>query len=416
MRSPDRHPRTIPKVPGLEHSLPFLADPYRFIGRQCAALGSEVVALRLLLQPTLAMSGARAAELFYDKTRFVRAGAAPELVQATLFGKGGVQGLDGAEHLLRKQLFLEAVSPARTAALMRHAEAALDAAFADWTRQRRIVLYPAAQRWLTEAACNWAGVVVPAEEIGLRAGQLAALFDHAASGVREHFHARAARRQAEGWCARLVEQERHVPRDPDSVLALVANWRDSSGALLPPRIAAVELLNLLRPTVAVSVFVVFVAHALHQNLACAAVVRQGGPAEALAFVQEVRRSYPFFPALAARVAADFEWEGYHFPAGRRVLLDLYGTNHERARWPQPGAFRPERFLHDAAGLFDLVPQGGGRAEDHHRCPGEDITVRLMLLALRRLIAHRWRAPPQDLRLQLRRMPAVPVSGMEVELG
>ena len=33
----------------------------------------------------------------------------------------------------------------------------------------------------------------------------------------------------------------------------VAAHRDEHGALLPPRIAAVELLNLLRPTVAVSV-------------------------------------------------------------------------------------------------------------------------------------------------------------------
>ena len=34
--------------------------------------------------------------------------------------------------------------------------------------------------------------------------------------------------------------------------------------MLDPRIAAVELLNILRPTVAVSVFITFTAHALHQ--------------------------------------------------------------------------------------------------------------------------------------------------------
>src|SRR5438874_6581565 len=37
---------------------------------------------------------------------FQRAGAAPEALRATLFGKGGVQTLDGASHRRRKALFV----------------------------------------------------------------------------------------------------------------------------------------------------------------------------------------------------------------------------------------------------------------------------------------------------------------------
>jgi fatty-acid peroxygenase len=31
------------RVPGLEHALQLLADPYRWIGRQCPVLGADVV-------------------------------------------------------------------------------------------------------------------------------------------------------------------------------------------------------------------------------------------------------------------------------------------------------------------------------------------------------------------------------------
>jgi fatty-acid peroxygenase len=37
---------------------------------------------------------------------------------------------------------------------------------------------------------------------------------------------------------------------------------------------------------------------------------------------------PFFPAVAARVRRDFDWKGYRLPRGRRVLLDLYGTDYD----------------------------------------------------------------------------------------
>jgi len=50
-----------------------------------------------------------------------------------------------------------------------------------------------------------------------------------------------------------------------SALRVITTHRDLNGALLSPRIAAVELLNMLRPTFAVSVFITFIAHALHHH-------------------------------------------------------------------------------------------------------------------------------------------------------
>lgn len=108
--------------------------------------------------------------------------------------------------------------------------------------------------------------------------------------------------------------------------------------------AAVELLNVIRPVVAIAVYLTFVAHALHRYPHCRHGLRSGDAEYREWFVQEVRRFYPFFPAVVARVRQDFEWRGYAFPAGRRVMLDLYGTDHDVRLWQAPETFRPERFV------------------------------------------------------------------------
>lgn len=45
-------------------------------------------------------------------------------------------------------------------------------------------------------------------------------------------------------------------------------------------------------------------------------------------IQEVRRVYPFFPAVPGRVCTLFEWHGHRFDVDDRVSLDLYGTCHD----------------------------------------------------------------------------------------
>src|SRR5699024_12238002 len=61
------------------------------------------------------------------------------------------------------------------------------------------------------------------------------------------------------------------------------------------------------------------------------------------FIQEVRRFYPFFPVVPARVRSDFVWEGHTFKRGTLTILDLYGTNHDPKTWTNPDVFAPNRF-------------------------------------------------------------------------
>lgn len=400
----------MPRHGAFDSSLAFLADPYRFITRECRRRHSDLFEARILLQPTVCMTGPRAAELFYDTARFARAGAMPEPLRATLVGKGGVQGLDGAAHRHRKAMFMALMTPQCIGRLVEFAAESWDENVRRWATQPKIVLYDALQPLLTRAVCRWAGVPLPEAELPRRSRELTAMFDGAGAIGARHLQSRLSRKRAEHWLSGLVEQVRkgRLPAAPGSPLQAIASHHDVEGRLLAPRVAAVELLNLLRPTVAITVFIVFAAHALHAHPHCRAKLQDGDEGDVERFVQEVRRSYPFFPAVLAKVREDFEWQGWHFPRGRRVMLDLHGSNHDPRSWDDPDAFRPERFRNRPIGAFELMPQGGADHAGQHRCAGEWITIALMKQAVAILARHlRYDVPPQDLRIDMRRLPALP---------
>lgn len=402
----------IPRDPLPESTLALIRDPYRFISKRCERYQSDFFETTLMFQRTLCMRGREAAALFYSPQRFARAGVAPMWLQKTLFGVGGVQGLDGAAHRHRKQMLMSLMTPERIERLAHITSEYWRVALGKWVRRKRVVLYPELREILTRAVCDWAGVPLAESEVKQRTYQLTAMFDQAAAIGLGHFLSRRARRQAEQWITDVIEAIRagryHAPAE--SAAHVIARHRDASGALLDRHIAAVELINVLRPTVAVSVYMTFVAVALHQYPACQQPLRTGETDYAEAFVQEVRRFYPFFPLVMAQARDDFAWKGYHFQKGTKVALDLYGTNHDARIWNEPEAFRPERFLGWDGDPYSLIPHGGGDARRHHRCPGELIAIELMKVALRfftRRIAYE--LPEQNLTIDYRRHPALPRS-------
>lgn len=386
-----------------------LGAPYDYIGDTCSRLGSDLFETRILLRRTICMRGPRPAALFYDEGWFMRRGAMPEPVRATLLGKGGVQGLDGEAHRVRKALFLSLTGDERVVELVTLAGREWLAAIPSWSAAGQLSLYDGIQPILMRAVCAWAGVSLSAAEEKRRTRDVVALFDRAAALGLGHLQARLARRRCEHWLSALIDNVRAGRMVPPagSALEAIAHHRDASGRLLPARIAAVELLNVLRPTVAVSVYIVFVAHALQAFPAAAPDCGEEEAAER--FVQEVRRFYPFFPALMARTRRGFRWGGIAFPKGRRVLLDLHGTNCSDS-WNDAHEFQPERFRAEPSDPFMFIPQGGGEHHRHHRCPGEGITLALMKMALKVFTLRiDYDVPSQDLRIDRTRMPALPVS-------
>jgi fatty-acid peroxygenase len=239
-----------------------------------------------------------------------------------------------------------------------------------------------------------------------------ALFDGAGRSLSSHLRARIARHRAERWLAGIVKRVRDARLDisGDSAVYIVASHADDGRTLLSPRVAACELLNLLRPTVAVSVFIVHAMHALHRYPEWRAILGEAAWSGAALdwFVQEVRRHYPFFPAIVARVKEEFIWRGVRFPRGRRLLLDVYGTNHDERVWTDPEEFDPHRFREARRTPYGFIPQGGGDVRTGHRCPGEQITIELMKVALRFLHKEaRYSLPDQSWILDYSRLPALP---------
>lgn len=402
----------IPRDESIDGTLGLIRDPYGFVQKRCQRYGADLFETRLLLRRTICMTGPEAAQLFYDPDRFRRRGAMPGRVRRTLLGVGGVQGMDGEAHRHRKHMFMSLMTPERIAALGELAADQLRLHAERWASMERVVLYSELQEVLTRAVCAWSGVPLPEAEVDKRTRELTAMFDAAGTIGPRHWWSRLARRRAETWIAGIVEQVRAGRLDPSehSALRVIALHRDLEGKPLSPRIAAVEVLNVLRPTVAASVFITLAAHAMHEHPECRQRLQAGEAGYADLFVQEVRRFYPFFPSVMARTRRAFEWKGYHFPEGVRVMLDLYGTDHDSRSWDAPEAFRPERFRSWDKSPFNFIPQGGGDHHQGHRCPGEWITIALMNVAvdfLARRIAYD--VPEQDLRMNRSRLPALPQS-------
>jgi fatty-acid peroxygenase len=399
----------------IDNTLPLVLEGYGWLPNRRRRAGGDAVHTRLLGQRAVGLGGPEAARFFYDEEHVRRHKAIPGPVLSTLFGHGAVHTLDGETHRVRKALFLSLLTPDGIATLVEQTVVAWQVAIKAWSGQPSVVLFDEASRVLARGVCGWTGVPLADRDVPAMAADMVAMVDGFATLGPRHWRARRARDRREACLARLIEG---VRRDPavapaGSAVQAIAQHRDAGGALLDSRTAAVELLNVVRPTVAVSWFVAFAAHALHRWPAHRAELREGDPVFAEAFAHEVRRFYPFAPFVAGRAAKDLRWHGQPIPAGAFVLLDLYGQNHDPALWPDPYRFDPYRFVGRPIGAYDLIPQGAGDPATGHRCAGEATTVALLRALAVQLARLDYDVPEQDLTIPLRRVPTRPGSGFVI---
>ncbi|MCB0061543.1 MAG: cytochrome P450 [Caldilineaceae bacterium] len=404
--------KSIPQDPAPDNTVALLREGYNFIPHRCQRYHSDLFATRLLLQQTICMRGEAAAQLFYDTDRFSRQGAMPSAVRNSLLGFHGVQGLDGEAHQHRKGMLMSLMVPPRIAALTQLLQQQWHVYIEKWQRREQVVLLDELREVIFSAVCMWSGVPLLAAEVPDRTAQIGERIDGAATIGPLYLQAWQARHTTESWIADVIMRTRagQVNPPPDSALAVISQHRDLDGKLLDANVAAVELINILRPTTAIARWLVFVALALHEHPHYRAKLQEADDEYIEWFVQEVRRYYPFFPMTAACVKEDFTWRDYHFPKGTRVLLDLYGTDHDARLWQKPEKFWPERFREEDVTPFNLIPQGGGDYNMNHRCAGEWITLALMKAGIHMLVeVMDYGVPPQDLTVSLSDMPAAPKS-------
>ena len=415
-QSTPARPGPIPCDPAPDSSIALLREGYGFIPTRCRRYGSDLFETRLMLQRAVCMTGADAARQFYRPDQFTRRGGMPQSTFALIQDNGSVMAMDGEAHRWRKAMFLSLVQPEALRRLADATAAEWRARIRLWPGMAEVTMLEEAQLALCAAVCAWAGLALDANQVRRRTREFAAMVDGTGSVGPRNWRGHWMRSGTERWMRNLIRRIRsgEVAVAENSAAEVVAQHRDRAGRPLDVRVAAVELINVLRATVANARYVVFGALALHEHPQCRETLHGGGDAAMERFVHEVRRFYPFIPFIGGRVLQPFEWRGHGFAQGDWVLMDLYGTNHDPRSWDAPDAFRPERFHNWDGDPYTLVSHGAGDHAAGHRCPGEWITVEQVKTMLSILVHEvSYDVPLQNLAIDLHRMPALPASRLVV---
>lgn len=397
----------------IDSTITLATEGYLFIKNKIDHYQTDVFETRLFGKKVICMSGEEAAKMFYNPDLFQRYGAMPKRIQKTLVGEEAIQTMDGEEHIRRKQLFLSLTSPLYIKNLLSIFNNNIDDYINKWEKSNEVVLFDEMKEILCLTACQWTGIPIIESEVIKRADDFSEMVDAFGAVGPRHWKGRTARGRSEDWISSIIKDVRlnTLNVEKDSVLTKFAFYNDINGNQLSNEIAAIELINVIRPIVAISTYITFTALALYDNPECAGKLITDYSNYYEMFVKEVKRFYPFGPFLGAKVKNDFNWRQFEFEKGMLVILDIYGTNHDSEIWERPFDFWPERFKEWDGSLFNFIPQGGGHASKGHRCPGEGITNEIMKASIDLLINKiEYEVPKQDLNFSLTKMPTLPESG------
>jgi cytochrome P450 len=131
-----------------------------------------------------------------------------------------------------------------------------------------------------------------------------------------------------------------------------------------------------------------------------------------AVVKETLRLRPVVPIVLRLLKAPMEIAGYELPAGVAVAPCILLMHTREDIYPEPYAFRPERFLERPAGTYTWIPFGGGV----RRCLGGSFAIFEMKAVLRAIAAGIARLEPDRAapeRVTRRAVTLVPARGARV---
>jgi cytochrome P450 len=193
--------------------------------------------------------------------------------------------------------------------------------------------------------------------------------------------------------ARLLAEIARRRQDPalserDDVLALLLRARDENGEPMTDRELRDELVTLLlagHETTATALAWAFdyLLHNLQplERLTDDCRRDDGGEDYLDAVVQEVLRLRPPIAFVDRRLTAPLELDGYPLPAGTIVAPCIYLAHRRPDLYPEPGSFRPERFLERPPETYSWLPFGGGV----RRCVGASFATFEMKVVLRTIL-------------------------------
>jgi cytochrome P450 len=416
-----------PRLPALAQGLWFAMRPVDYF-EICRERYGDPFTVRLPSTPPVVMFSEPSAirDIFTGDEDLLRAGEATVILRP-IVGANSLLLLDGARHLRERRMMMPPFHGERMRTYADVMREATERAIAAWPVGRPFPL-------LAETQAITLDVIVRAV-FGMSEGpSMAALSDRlrrfVAAAVNPIYLWRRLqvdlgpltpwgrfvrlRREIDG----LLDAEIAARRDAggperNDVLSLLLAARDEHGAPMGDAELRDELMTLLvagHETTASSL-----AWAGHRILTEPGVrERASSDGEYLdAAVKETLRMNPVIPDVLRIVKEPIRIGGIDLPAGVAVAPNIYAAHHRPEAWPEPHAFRPERFLGARPGPYEFFPFGGGM----RRCLGAAFALYEMRIVLSTILAGAELriAPGYRLRVVRRNITWAPSDGMPVVL-
>ena len=371
-----------PREPAALQTVEWIARPTAFL-RRCRARHGDPFTVRVAWAdaPMVLVSDPEEIRRVFAADPDVLHGGASSTILEPFAGRSSILLLDGPEHLRQRRLLLppfhgEALEPWReTIAALARAELAAWAPGRPLRTHARMqaltldvilrVVFGARERPALRAAIRRA-LDMTASLPRLVAMSLAPAtrgpFLRAVHDVDALLYAELTHDGEAGTLLSVLQAARHEDGTPPSatelrdqvVTILAAGHETTAGAL------AWALERLARHP-----------HVLAR-------LREGDPAYLDATVREVLRVRPVLSIAARKVARPYEVGGHTLPLGAHVAPCIYLAHRRPEAWPDPTAFRPERFLAGAPAPYTYLPFGGGV----RRCAGAPFAMLEMREVLR----------------------------------
>lgn len=384
----------------------FLLRPTRFIAA-CRRRYGPLFTVRLSPDRTVVVAGdadvARA--VFTGDPELLRAGEG-NVVLRPLLGSHSVLTLDGPEHLRQRRLLLPPFHGERMRAYGERIGAVARRHVAGWPHGVPFATRPSMQAITLEVILRVVfGVDDPARLARLTA-PLRTLLDSAgdpASLLALQLTSGARPRPRTPWgrvrrllapVDRMIHEEIRARRAAyaddaagDDILSLLLAAHDEDGRPMTDAELRDELMTLLvagHETTATALAWTLERLVRHPDVLARLereVADGDGDAYLDAVIRETLRLRPVVPAVVRRLTAPQTFGGWALPAGVHIAPNIWLIHRDPARYPEPEAFRPERFLDRTPGTYEWIPFGGGI----RRCLGASFALYEMRVVLRTIV-------------------------------
>jgi hypothetical protein len=388
-------------MPVVLQSIGNWSRPTPLIERARARYGSRFTLRQLGFPPIVMISDPdEIKEVFTTPPDVLHPGEGARILEPVV-GPNSVILLDEAPHLRQRKLMLPAFHGERMQALAGLMGELARSEIETWPRGQEIPLHPRFQRVTLEIILR----AVFGLERGAQLTELRELLTRMLAfsesplsllpplpGALARFgppaRLQAIQERVDELIYELVDERRQSGADGVDVLALLLAARDEDGSEMSREELRDELMTALvagHETTASQLAWTFVAlaRAGHVQQRLIEEIEAGEEDEYLtATVYEALRLHPVIPNAEPRlVVKPVEIGGVRYEPGTALFASAYLVHHDPTIYPEPYAFRPERFLGVAPGTYTWLPFGGGR----RRCLGASFALLEMKIVISELL-------------------------------